>query len=94
MQDYFFLPPMFNYLEEKEDSGVFGKVGAIVITHVEKRSSEKVGATTHIRKEKDAGFFLRIKEFWWGSGEGPLGRRGWWIMEEIRKVFLERAEQA
>ena len=48
---------MFNYLEEKEDSGVFGEVGAIAIAHMGKRSFEKVGATTHIRKEKDAGFF-------------------------------------
>ena len=59
-----------------------------------KRSFEKVGAATHIGKERETGFFLRIKEFSWGSGEGPSGRRGWWIMEEIQKVFLKRAEQA
>ena len=62
MQDFFFFfPIVFNYLEEKEDSRVFGEAGAVA--HVEKRSFEKVGATTHIGKERDAGFFLELKSF-------------------------------
>ena len=52
---------MFNYLEEKEDSGVFGE--AREIAHMGKRSFEKVGAATHIGKEREAGFFLELKSF-------------------------------
>ena len=47
---------MFNYLEEKEDSGVFGE--AREIAHMGKRSFEKVGAATHIGKEAKTRFFL------------------------------------
>ena len=54
---------MFNYLEEKEDSGVLGEVGAVA--RVGKRSFEEVGIAAHIGKEVEAGFFFRIKEFWW-----------------------------
>ena len=56
MQDFIllFFPIVFNYLEEKEDSGVFGETG--VIAHVGKRSFEKVGAAAHIGKEKEVGF--------------------------------------
>ena len=52
----FFLPIVFNYLEEKGDLGVFGEVGAI--THVGKRSFEEVGAATHIGKEAKTRFFF------------------------------------
>ena len=53
---FFFLPTVFNYLEEKEDSGVLGEVGAVA--RVGKRSFEEVGIAAHIGKEVEAGFFF------------------------------------
>ena len=72
---FFCLPTMFNYLEEKEDSRIFGK--AEVVAHLRKKRFENVRARTHIGKVREAGFFFRIKEFWWESGAGSSGRKGW-----------------